>query len=144
MPLSLDTQCEPKDGGKHAGKFYVRTATRNLKLVAADATVMAEWVDAINTTREALDDLSEGSLSFRPCSGREPVAPGGAGGIGAAPGLNMATDPCTVALPECVQVWDAAHDKGGTPQWLALNVTQQCGGVCGISRRGTPWTGYWR
>ena len=44
LPLSLVTACDPKGGGKHEGKFYVVTASRQLKLVAADAASMAEWV----------------------------------------------------------------------------------------------------
>lgn len=115
VPLKLITQCEPKRGGKHPGKFYLRTESRLLKIVAADAETMAEWVHAINDARECLEDLRETS-SFE---GSERIS--AAGGSGPGP-----SGP--VELPECVKVWEAARRaKGKALDELALGLTKHVG-----------------
>ena len=54
--LDSITLCEPKGAGKHAGKFYVHTASRQFKLVAPNEPAMRSWVGAINAARAALND----------------------------------------------------------------------------------------
>ena len=56
VPLGAIVLCEPKGGGKHAGKFYLHTVSREFSLVAPSADEMGEWVDAINAARAALND----------------------------------------------------------------------------------------
>ena len=43
VPLGAIVLCEPKGGGKHAGKFYLHTISREFSLVAPSADAMAEW-----------------------------------------------------------------------------------------------------
>ena len=54
------SSCDPKGGGKHEGKFYVKTGTRTLKLVAPDAPTMTQWVEAINAARVEVHTLPSG------------------------------------------------------------------------------------
>ena len=111
VPLKLITQCEPKRGGKHPGKFYLRTDYRLLKMVAADAAAMLEWVDAINRARASLPDLRETSsieMSNRTSIGHADDASG------------------AFEAPECFQAWNCASLSGGQAlDELAMNITQR-------------------
>lgn len=102
VPLALVLSCSPKrGGGKHEGKFYVATATRKLKLVAADAPTMSEWVGAINGARAMLADLRDTDASTNQSS-RYSVGESGASADGGAGGA---------LAPDCVRAWCEAHDK---------------------------------
>ena len=65
VPLGAIVLCEPKGGGKHAGKFYLHTVSREFSLVAPSADEMSEWVDAINAARARSTTRSGGARPSR-------------------------------------------------------------------------------